>query len=732
MRKILLTALIVLTALSAYGQGGLPLKTGKKYVTATVEPGTGWVQVRQYPGNLLDGNYSHPKKSFISFEVNGKIYTNNDVGLGTLPPYVSVLTDGLLSKKKGQSVNTDTIICTWANKDGVDLIQELYPVLFDKSEQIVIRWKVNTKDKTNVLANAQFLLDIEVGPVGSDLNDGPDCLTNFGYIKESEYFPKFMKPSIPTFFQVFQYRLPNAPTFDPGLVGTGFLDSVYGIQLNLRKPDSVSLGNWNLFVSSLWGPPQPNPLGGYADGSILFSWPGIVCPLKNTMYEVGSMSYGVGEFGVCVGQVYVLTSYPHVKHYTSKPKPEEFDVETQLFSLSAFPINGVDVSLQVGEYLKITSPQPLLDSNRLQIQAVSNGGVIPPLGVSIAKWKVRIDTAKFPKDDFYSLLSFRATNSTHDPLFVMDTGTCDQLISFDLPEYDSLPPVFKQLSPIDSSIRRVSFSEIRALDSGLKSISWTFVTPADSSNFIITPQPIVGACMKGIDTVTIFQKDTTKGGCINFVAVDCAGNKTEITYCVVGKVFVPSDTISPVVVSRTTKDKLTKEIVVSDPTPNSSMMGTVLNQPIPTLPSFNQNILFNTNCTMFGGRITVQRIDSLQAGCVYYTISDCAGNTVVDSICFVADTSLGVTDKQDDNTFSILGNPSSGKATIQLILAKAQDATLRIVDALGREVRRVDVKGLAQGENLIPLQTSELASGTYYLIVEIDGKQFTKSLKVVR
>jgi hypothetical protein len=58
--------------------------------------------------------------------------------------------------------------------------------------------------------------------------------------------------------------------------------------------------------------------------------------------------------------------------------------------------------------------------------------------------------------------------------------------------------------------------------------------------------------------------------------------------------------------------------------------------------------------------------------------------------------------------------------------------TLRIVDAIGREVRRVDVKGLMQGENLIPLQTGELASGTYYVIVEIDGKQLAKNLKVVR
>lgn len=731
-RPIIAVICSLFVAASVFAQGGIPLKTGQKYVTAIVDHGSGWVQVKRYPGNQLDANLSYPQKSFVSFRVNGKIYTNNDVGLPSpLPANTFIIKDGVLSRIKGKSSNTDTIRCVWANKDGVDLIQEVYPVLFDKSEQIVFRWKVNTKDKTNIAAEAQFLLDLQVG-VDNVVNDGPHCLTNFGYIYKSEYLPIPSNPTPPSFFQAFQNRLPNSPSFDPGLVGTGFLDSVNGVQLYLRKPDSVSFGEWNEFITSPWGPPNPHPVGEYRDGSILFGWLNILAPLPRTTYEVGSMSYGVGEFGVCTGQVYALTSYPNVKHYSSKPKPEVFEVETQLFSLSALPINGVNVSLRVGDHLKISSPQPTQDSNRLQVQAVSNGGVIPPWGASTAKWVVKIDTTKFPKDDFYSLLRLRATSSSDGTLFVMDTGTCEQVIYFDLPDYDSLPPVFTALPPIDSSTRRVSFSEIRTLDSGLKSISWIILPPDDSSNFIIAPQPIVGGCMKGIDTVTILQKDTTKWGCIDFVAIDCAGNRTETRYCVPGKVFVPPDTIPPVVVGRAAKDKLTKEIVVSDPTPNSSMMGTVLNQPIPTLPSFNQNILFNTNCTMFGGRITVQRIDSLQAGCVYYTLSDCAGNVVIDSICFVADTALGVVDSQDENIFSILGNPSSGRATIRLTLERVQDVSLRIVDAIGREVRRLDVKGLSQGENLIPLQTSELASGTYYVVVEIDGKQFTKSLKVVR
>ena len=138
MIRPVIVLLVALLSSSLFAQGGVPLKTGQKYVTAIVDHGSGWVQVKIFPGKPNDGTLSYPQKSFVSFNVNGKVYTNNDVGLSSpLPANTIILKDGVLTKRAGAKPNTDTVVCTWSNKDGVDLIQEIYPVLLEKSEQIV-------------------------------------------------------------------------------------------------------------------------------------------------------------------------------------------------------------------------------------------------------------------------------------------------------------------------------------------------------------------------------------------------------------------------------------------------------------------------------------------------------------------------------------------------------------------------------------------------------------------
>lgn len=727
MKRILALVLIVLSS-SVFAQGGMPLKTGKKYVIASVDPGSGWVTIREFPGNYNNGIYSYYQKSFVSFLVSGKVFTNNDVGLPSpLPENTVIIKDGVLSKID------DTVRCIWKNKGGMDLIQDVYPVFVAGGEQIIFRWKAKNNGPGVVTVAVQYILELQVGD-NNYANDAPMILTNNGLTGSWSLSDTIIQKKIPPYFLAFQQSRiepPQNPSFgNKEYVGTGFFDSVYTVGLKLRRPSRVITAHWPDLIPLRWilSDLKSLPNGQYQDGCIAAIWP-ITGILTGNEREVASMSYGTSNISICFGNTNSLNFYPKTITFTGKPRPDTFVLESEfhLPNLSVLPKSDLQATLFVGKNLRIISPTPVINNGQMQKQTVSNNGDIRVDTTCKAKWTIKIDTVGIGKSDFSS--SYTLSLSSQDGT---EIEPCENIISFDLPDYDSLPPVFTELSPLDSSTRRISFSEIRTLDSGLKSISWTFATPEDSSNLVITPQQIVGACMKGIDTITIFQKDTTNWGCIDFVAIDCAGNKTETKYCVPGKVYVPVDTLPPYTTDHKTKDKLTKELTVVDPFVNSSYIKSVEHLPPPTLPSFNQSILFNTNCTMSGGRIIVQRVDSLQEGCVYYTITDCANNSTRDSICFVADTSLGVTDTQDENTFSILGNPSSGKATIHLTLAKPQDVTLRIVDAIGREVRRVDVKGLSQGENLIPLQTSELASGTYYVIVEIDGKQLAKSLKVVR
>jgi hypothetical protein len=722
MRKLLFTALIVLTTLSAFGQGGVPLKTGKKYVIATVEQGTGWVQIKEYPGDNTNAVYSYRNKSYVSWKLHDHIFTNNDVGLPfPTPANTHIMNDGVLTKVG------DTIRCVWYNKNGVDLIQEVYPKQFEKSEQIVFRWKVKSYRSDTLNCAVQYLLDLQVGDQNS-ANDGPALVTSSGYVDDWRIYSDSSTIKVPSFIQTLQYDLPNSPTFDPGITGLIQLDSTNGRQLGLQKPDSVTLGVWPELIQKQWGLPNPVPIHvAYHDRAMLFSWADKIIVKDNTS-ELGSMSYGPSDIPVCKGSAHTLSFYPSTRHYVAKPKPESFEITTHFYNTNLFPLNDVVASLRVGKHLKITSPAQPLDSGRVQIQSVSNGGVIPAYGTSYAKWIVKIDTSRFPKDDFISSLQINLQSSTTDVILIPN-DTCEQGIFFDLPDYDSLPPLFTALPAIDSSTRRVSFSEIRTLDSGLKSIAWTVTPPDDSTNLVITSQFIAGGCMKGIDTITILQKDTTRGVCIHFVAIDCAGNRSESTYCIEGKVFVPPDTLPPVIFDRVNVNKYHKEFKVVDNRPDDSGLSEIL------VMNFSlDTIRVSTNGS--GSKDTVQvkvwLVDSLMPGCAYFRITDMAGNVTLDTTCFVADTTLGVKDTRGDNNFSILGNPSSGRATIQLTLERAQDVTLRIVDALGREVRRLEVKGLSQGENLIPLQTSELASGTYYVLLEFGNRQLTRSLKVIR
>ncbi len=731
MRKYIIFICLGLLPFVTRLQAQQVIKTTGYSITAIVQKNNGRIQLKGSPGDSTSYSYTDYNKSFVTFKVNNKYYTKTHVGFSPVPVNVSILNTGTVVK------TGDTVKTVWTTLENVDLIQDVYPVhLYEYSWVIVMKWSAINKSSSSRTLGVQYLLNT----VGGSNGDGIDrVLTKYGYDNSWRQYTN-IGDTMPWSYYVSNYDLVNAsytsPSFSPGpgpITQGIFYDKSY--KLKLLKPTRVTIGDWDILKKEIWGPKLPLPLTTGADLSTLSEWNTTTLEAGMSI-ELGRTAFARPQYNRCYAPTIGISFHP--MYYTRETRSIIND--TVLFEMFLFDqqndiYGSPTLSMNVESNLKILSPNPIQNLGKSQTQGLFPDS-LPRGQVTYASWVLKVDTVGITDHEIIAPIKISGRSNSHQTGFFTagtDNDTCAEfmIIRTDDWKADTLAPLFTTLPPIDSSTRRISFSEMGAFDLGLKSISWAFAVPSESSNFIIIPQPIVGTCMKGIDTVTIFQMDTTKGGCINFVAIDCAGNKTEMTYCVPGKVFVPVDTIPPVIVSRTTKDKLTKEIVVSDPVENSSKIGTVLNQPLPTLPSFNQNVLFNSNCTVFGGRITVQRIDSLQEGCVYYTISDCAGNTMVDSICFVADTTLGVTENQVENIFSILGNPSSGRATIQLTLKKAQDVTLRIVDALGREVRRLEMKGLSQGENLIPLQTSNLASGTYFVIVEIDGKQFMKSLKVV-
>jgi hypothetical protein len=210
------------------------------------------------------------------------------------------------------------------------------------------------------------------------------------------------------------------------------------------------------------------------------------------------------------------------------------------------------------------------------------------------------------------------------------------------------------------------------------------------------------------------------------------GNISDTTVCFESRIYVPADTLPPLTFDHVTINKRKKEFKVLDNRTDDKgikeALYTVRNMDtadvsfIPPLDSASKVVHV----------VVVSQTDTMHYGCVHFQITDIAGNITLDSICFTADTSLAVERNTNGDLFSILGNPSTGKATIHLTLERAQDVTLHLGDVLGKEVRRYEYEHLPQGKSELPLILTDLASGTYYLILEIDGKQLTRSIKVIR
>lgn len=534
-------------SMAAFAQGGQPMKTGKKYVTGIVDPGSGWVQVKVFPGNQLDGSYSYPQKSFVSFSVNGKVYTNNDVGLPSpIPANTFIMKDGVLSRKG------DTIRCVWPNKDGVDLIQEIYPVLFEQSEQIVFRWKALNKTSNPASIAVQYLLDIQVGE-GSNVNDGAPILTRYGYRPNWDVFTTSTGTGVPWFYVAFQYKLPNSPSFNPGLTGQGYTDNTFA-NLGLTKPYRQTIGDWNRLIETRWGPPVPLPGGEYKDCATLLEFSGGTA-LQNKESFLAATSYGTGEFATCKGQIFGVIFYPlRIKWQPPNLVPDPFNIEFYAFNpqtVAGAP--NTNLSLTVGPYLTITGPSPVTNGGKTQQQQVQVAGFIPPLGVGYASWTIKPEKVTQCSTDLYSSLKFLGTSpSLGYPIFVNEaTGsdTCEHPIIIECANEDKHPPTIDTFIRVDEFTRKFDVYDNRPVtDKGLKSITWLPQTGTDASKFDVSYLPAIAPCDKVKHTITVFQKDSTIGGCFDFTFEDCVGNKSDTTMCFIGKKIPANpDTLPPII-----------------------------------------------------------------------------------------------------------------------------------------------------------------------------------------
>ena len=77
-------------------------------------------------------------------------------------------------------------------------------------------------------------------------------------------------------------------------------------------------------------------------------------------------------------------------------------------------------------------------------------------------------------------------------------------------------------------------------------------------------------------------------------------------------------------------------------------------------------------------------------------------------------------------------NPTSDDVRLEVSLNRAQSVTIRVLDVTGRTVKRGESKQFSQGEHAIAVNLSGLAAGTYYVVVEAEGRPVVHPITVVR
>ncbi len=81
----------------------------------------------------------------------------------------------------------------------------------------------------------------------------------------------------------------------------------------------------------------------------------------------------------------------------------------------------------------------------------------------------------------------------------------------------------------------------------------------------------------------------------------------------------------------------------------------------------------------------------------------------------------------------IYPNPSGKSATVSFEIPRESKVSLSIRDLNGREIaRQIDARQIEGGNHLVSVKTEDLAQGTYMVVLEVDGRIYTRALKVMR
>ncbi|MBS1902345.1 MAG: T9SS type A sorting domain-containing protein [Bacteroidetes bacterium] len=555
-----LSLLMVMAALSLSGRVcAQDLETHNEFIYGRVLGNDGTIVVLLPLGRVgLDASLNFYDKSFFTAKINGQYFTNNNV-IQSPPPGTTKL--GPPSQMFIVKGAVDTIRAIWAARNGVDIIQDVWPIKFTKSGQIMMRWSFKNLDTSSVVPiQCQWLNDVDISDPndknGQTANDGPIFLHRYGYYDQWQQYPGTYSPNIPWFYICFLYNLPG-PKNSPGLAGQGYLDNP---SIGTTKPARITMGDWYTLAQSIFGPPSNiNTLLGKKPGNddaMLIEF-NPTAASKNRTVVGGITSYGTGEFERCVGNMFGLVFYPHQIDWnksTMSYSPSPFTVELYAFDPSQFnsAANSKFTLTTCNNLLIYDSAGTNLIGTSQTLPPDPAGLSIGPGGVGVFDWYLKAQPAYFCTGNVNSCFKISGTTALGPPTYTSVLGdTCLLPITIGCAETDTLPPIHDVFTHTDfGSNDSITVHDDRANDKGLKKITWTLAFGGPASNFTITMSDSIQPCFndKAKHLIVIHQIDSLIGGCFDFKFEDCLGNISDTTVCFPAhpKYIVP-DTLKPAI-----------------------------------------------------------------------------------------------------------------------------------------------------------------------------------------
>jgi hypothetical protein len=697
-RRLPLVLVLLIFTVATHAQN---LTTSNAFVSAAVQPSTGWLGISA-PGHPL----SNANHSYLSLIIDGKYYTNNNSGPGLITqtlggaasvhsPDVSLL--GGASIKRG-----DTIITDW-NEGTFDIQQRVYPVAFRASGQIVLSVRiVNHGTSPMSVMGSQYIVDLRLDNV-----DAPSVVERNAYDGAKTHVPS---PGSASLYAAFFSTFTN-------LSSAGFTnDSFPPAHMGLTPCSAFAIVDWPNASGFTYGIDGTAAGSTTLDNAALMQWPSKSVPgaslNDSTTVELFRTSYGTEEFCKCFGNAVAINVYPTAQKYSFASRtysPNPLPVLSLVFNAQSSAISNLRVTHSVTSPMRVVSGGTVAQNG---LSATYHLASLAPNDMHDFLWR---DSTASGADGNYAMdfnLTGQGYSGSWDCLQPRVQSGCDVKVDTSFPILVGAPTVhvLSRTGSYDGSDCNARQITLRAFDTGSRH-STVSVTAEVAQNMRVLVPPTKQATDTIVYDVDVI--DSMLDGLTVVAIRDTIGNtiRDTVRYCTIPDSHAPT-----FVVSHPTK--FVAQIDLTDSLAwDRGLLKSFQLVGAPQLVLTTDGVCSIPSCCKTF-RIFVRLADSSQTGVFKASIIaiDCGNQRV--TVPIVIDNSQSLVGSGHFG-ISIYPNPITADLFIQLPDDAPQSVTVQ--DMLGRTVAQFVVTASAKCD------FSTLPNGTYVVRVGAEVRRIVKS-----